>query len=89
MPPDRRRAPVTQPEPSNVAVATTDPAVASLPHPADTTGRAHCWLCDRVTEAPWPGAALCGRCVADVNAQLDRRRVAELRLPPLGYWAVA
>ena len=42
-----------------------------------------CALCDRDAEPAWPGCSWCAKCVCDLGDALNRRRAAELRLPPL------
>jgi hypothetical protein len=42
-----------------------------------------CELCDGPYEVAYEGVRWCARCVAALLAGLDRRRAAELRLPPL------
>jgi hypothetical protein len=41
-----------------------------------------CEMCDRDAEPAWPGCLWCAGCVRDLTDALNRRRAAELRLPP-------
>ena len=91
-PPDKRNGPgAGRPESAETfeALGGGNVGASTLPPGSVTTlDRPCCALCDGVAEPAWPGATLCHQCADDIVEQLDRRRAAELRLPPLDHLAV-
>ena len=72
-----------KPAPAAPQTLTTKAADGRVPTADDRDGLPRCGLCDRHRESAWPGHPWCARCVRDLGEALDRRRAAELRLPPL------
>jgi hypothetical protein len=75
------RRPAVNGAPEETTARRSFPSLARHPHLIVDLPR--CELCDREVEPAWPGSLRCAGCVRDLTDALDRRRAAELRLPPL------